>query len=306
MVPDTVTTLGKGVFAYCRSLRSVTLPKTLPVISEEVFHRCCSLQSIKIPEGVTSIQRKAFSSCSSLKSIAILPESLLEIQEKAFKGCSTLTSISLPNSLARIEDDAFSLCTMLQNIVIPNKNCICYESIFSRSNNLVNYLDIIIMEEGYDWLSIRFENLPLHKLCNKQSIDIHELADIPLLDPFLYSFDKMIMTPLHVLSCNPNATLDMIQELACKCPAAAFVETENGSFPVELYLLTKNIVQGESNVNNGKIVYNQCEKIRSLLQRGATYNIHNIIKSDITKNEHKLWDILLAFQGTSNPNVTKR
>ena len=34
------------------------------------------------------------------------------------------------------------------------------------------------------------------------------------------------------------------------------------------------------------------------MQRGAPYNIHNIIKPGIT-NYQELWDILLAFQGTS-------
>ncbi len=52
------------------------------------------------------------------------------------------------------------------------------------------------------------------------------------------------MTVLHVLSCNPNATIEMIQELASKCVGAAFVKTKSDLYPVDLYLLTKNIVKG--------------------------------------------------------------
>lgn len=52
------------------------------------------------------------------------------------------------------------------------------------------------------------------------------------------SVDEMNMTALHVLSCNHNATLEMIRLLVSKCPDVALVKTKNGSFAVELLLPT--------------------------------------------------------------------
>ncbi len=99
----------------------------------------------------------------------------------------------------------------------------------------MNNLHRIIQEEGPRWLKLRFNNLPLHQLCYNKDITINELADISVDDQLLKQVDRMNMTPLHVLSCNPNSTLEMIRTLASKCQDAAFVTTRNGSFPVDLY-----------------------------------------------------------------------
>ncbi len=98
---------------------------------------------------------------------------------------------------------------------------------------------------------------------------------ISLDDPSLKLLDEMNMNILHVLSCNPNATLEMITKFACKYPDTALVETRNGSFPVELYLVTRNIVKVESNLSGERLIY---DKIRSLMQRGTLYTVHDLIK----------------------------
>lgn len=113
---------------------------------------------------------------------------------------------------------------------------------------------------------------------------------------FLNSVDAMDLTSLHVLSCNPNATLGMIREIASKCPDVAMLETKSGSYPVDVYLLTKNIVQGRCNY--GKLKYDQSDKIRCLMKRGIHFTIHDLIKSSL-RYDDDLWDIILAFQGTS-------
>ncbi len=81
------------------------------------------------------------------------------------------------------------------------------------------------------------------------------------------------MTPLHVLSCIPNFTLEMIQTLASKFPKAVFMKTKNDTLPgVDLHLVTENIVQGKLGVcTNGAFEYHQRDEIRSLMDRGTQY-----------------------------------
>jgi len=165
--------------------------------------------------------------------------------------------------MTAINKDAFKSCYRLENIAIP-KHCTYLNSTFSdEGQENWNHLDRIIKEEGPEWLKHRFNNLPFHQLCYDKDITIDELADIPVDDPLLKSVDQMNMTPLHVLSYNPNATLEMIQALASKYPDAAFVETKNALLPVDLY-----------------------------------YTIHHLIEYVVGFDE-KLWNILLACQGSS-------
>ena len=126
-----------------------------------------------------------------------------------------------------------------------------------------------------------------------------DLRNISPYDSFLNSVDAVNMTALHVLSCNPNSTLDMIRELASKCPDAAFVKTTKiFSYPVDFYLLTKNIVKLCSD-GHVQLNYELRDKIKCWLMRNDTgYTIYDLIKSGL-RYDHELWDILLAFQGKS-------
>lgn len=60
VIEDGVTELGYGVFSYCPSLSSVTLPNTLRKIGADVFEECYGLSSVTIPESVDDISQVAF------------------------------------------------------------------------------------------------------------------------------------------------------------------------------------------------------------------------------------------------------
>ncbi len=141
--------------------------------------------------------------------------------------------------MTTINEEAFNSCFRLENIIVP-KHCNYNNSIYDKK---WNHLDKNIDEEGPEWLKHRFNYLPLHQLCYEIEITIDSLKDIAVDDPLHKSVDKMNMTPLHVLCCNPNTTLEIIQTLASKCTAAAFIRSKNGTFPVFLYLELQNIVQ---------------------------------------------------------------
>jgi hypothetical protein len=59
-MPDSVTSIGVGLFYSCSSLASITIPDSVTSIGSSAFYSCTSLASITIPDSLTSIGRNAF------------------------------------------------------------------------------------------------------------------------------------------------------------------------------------------------------------------------------------------------------
>ncbi len=297
VMPNSIRDLGKFAFCGCAALQSVTLSDSLQSISEGAFSQCIGLQAIIIPEGVKTIEKGAFYYCEELQSV-ILPESLRHIEGAAFFGCYYLISINIPNELATIDETAFSICESLQNILIP-KNCLLAHDAFLDCTPITKK----VVEEGPNWIKTRFDKLPLHQLCHKHDISVSQLAQIPINDPFLHSLDAMGLTPLHILSCNPCATLPMIRELASKCPTAALVKNYYGMFAIDMYLVTRNMVtyrlksDEEDDEVDGEMTFDEHDDLISLLLKevvDCSY-IHEIIESSSLRFD--LMDALFAFKG---------
>jgi hypothetical protein len=155
-IPDSVSSIGKGAFGNCRSLRDIhvtpgntsyrshdgvllskdagtliayprgktaskyVIPESITTIGTRAFWLCHGLTQITILEGVVSIEEEAFSECRRLTQISI-PEGLTSIGNWAFSNCNSLMHVSLPNSITSIGRGAFSRCLSLDNISIPNK-----------------------------------------------------------------------------------------------------------------------------------------------------------------------------------------
>ena len=118
-IPNSVTSIGDGAFAYCSGLTSVTIPNSVTSIEESAFALCRGLTSVTIPNSVTSIGDTAFINCSGLTSVTI-PNSVTNIGDSAFESCIGLTSIEIPDSVINIEDYAFFNCTNLTSVTIGN------------------------------------------------------------------------------------------------------------------------------------------------------------------------------------------
>ena len=84
IIPDSVTSIGNGVFYNRKNLTSVTIPDSVTSIGNNAFEGCKSLRSIIIPDGVTSIDYGTFESCENLTNITI-PDSVTSIHD-AFEG----------------------------------------------------------------------------------------------------------------------------------------------------------------------------------------------------------------------------
>ena len=149
-IPNSVTSIGNGTFAYCSSLTNIIIPNSVTSIGSYTFEDCNSLTSITIPDSVTSIGYSAFESCNSLTNITI-PNSVTSIGHRAFAYCSSLTNITISDSVTSIGKDAFRDCSSLTSITIPEgvtsigigtfNNCSSLTSINVSDNNK-NYSSI--------------------------------------------------------------------------------------------------------------------------------------------------------------------
>ena len=106
-IPESVTSIGFGVFMGCAKLFSIVFPEGIETLKEQMFVGCKNLCSVTLPSSLTKIERWAFHSCSSLPFIDI-PDGVTSIGEYAFFGCTNLLSVTLPEKITRIEDNAFT------------------------------------------------------------------------------------------------------------------------------------------------------------------------------------------------------
>ncbi len=121
-IPNSITTIGRGAFAYCQGLTSATIGNSVTTIGDYAFENCQVLTSITIPNSVTTIGYGAFGNCQGLTS-ATIGNSVTTIGDVAFLACSGLTSVTIGNSVTTIGESAFEHCSGLTSVtckaVIP-------------------------------------------------------------------------------------------------------------------------------------------------------------------------------------------
>lgn len=116
-LPDDMTRLPAGTFAYCSLLKEVRLPEGLEEIGQSAFDCCSNLENIHFPNSLTSIGQEAFIHCLSLTDV-VLPAGLKTLGNQAFLVCSSLKSIScLAPTPPEITTDFHRLNNAQDNIV---------------------------------------------------------------------------------------------------------------------------------------------------------------------------------------------
>jgi hypothetical protein len=130
-IPNSVTNIGGGAFAYCSSLTAINMETNNPAyssVSGVLFDKSQTtlieypsgkVGSYSIPNSVTSIGDDAFAYCYGLNSVTI-PNSVTSIGDGAFADCYGLTSVAIPNSVTSIGAAAFAGCNSLSSVIIPD------------------------------------------------------------------------------------------------------------------------------------------------------------------------------------------
>lgn len=106
---ESVTSGGAPWYAYCKSVKSVSLPDGMTSIGAYAFNGFIAVTDFTIPESVTSIGSCAFNYCTGLTAID-LPSSVTTIESNTFRTCNALSSVTIFNAFADIGSNAFSGC----------------------------------------------------------------------------------------------------------------------------------------------------------------------------------------------------
>lgn len=114
-LPDSLTTIDTGAFAFCSRLTEIVIPDSVTEVGNAAFGACTSLTEIVIPDSVTDIKEAVFGECTSLTEIK-LPENIETISSMMFYGCTALTDVIIPDSVTSIGEDAFRGCDSLNSI----------------------------------------------------------------------------------------------------------------------------------------------------------------------------------------------
>lgn len=121
IVPDNVSTIGKGAF-YSSELSSVYLPQSVECIKENAFENAKKLRTINFPNRLREIEDYAFYNCDSLTSF-VFPRSLEHIGSFAFARCAGLpATIKLPDQITDIAGTAFARNPQVQAYKISPDN----------------------------------------------------------------------------------------------------------------------------------------------------------------------------------------
>ena len=99
-IPNSVTSIGYGAFAYCSSLASIVVDGGNTIYDSR--NGCNAI--------IETTSNTLIAGCKN----TIIPNSVTSIGDSAFNGCYSLTSIEIPNSVTSIGDDAFSWCDLTE------------------------------------------------------------------------------------------------------------------------------------------------------------------------------------------------
>lgn len=138
-VGKNITSIDKGAFNSCYSLKSIVLPSSITSIGENAFEYCYSLVNIEIPDSVISIGDFAFSGCESLTSV-VIPNNITSIGKCAFRDCYSITSLEIPNGNISIGEEVFSGCSSLESVVIPDNTTTLVNREFYYCQSLASVL----------------------------------------------------------------------------------------------------------------------------------------------------------------------
>jgi hypothetical protein len=170
VLPSSVTTIGKAVFAGCTSLEFIDMSDTQITAFDSttntlingvpqftgVVEGCKNLKTVLLPETMEYIDKETFKDCSSLESIAI-PQSVSYIGNLAFDGCTSLKTVQFAQDavlteLGHPEEDCFIFrnTTALTSVTLPDSITEMGAYVFQNSgiSNIVLSQNLTLIPES--------------------------------------------------------------------------------------------------------------------------------------------------------------
>lgn len=125
ILPDDVTEIGKGAFAYSINLVEINFPRALRYIGTSAFTDCIRLPSeqLAFPEGLEKIDEQAFYQCRSLDGKITLPSSLTWIDSAVFYNCA-ISDINIPENLEYLSCMTFA-GSRFKKAILPDDCYLC-------------------------------------------------------------------------------------------------------------------------------------------------------------------------------------
>lgn len=181
VIPEGVTTITNGAFAYCTNLKSVSFPNSLIAINDSSFYGCTGIISVVIPQNVSSFSVGAFKGCTALASLSVVDNNatyhsygncIIETDSKtlvlgiknstipsdgsvtiigdyAFEGCDGLKYVVIPDGVTTLKGCAFGRCKDLVRVDIPNSVTEIESAVFYKCVSL----DCVVLPEGLTTLN---------------------------------------------------------------------------------------------------------------------------------------------------------
>jgi hypothetical protein len=100
IVPDSVTSIGTGVFQMCNRLTSVTIADSVTSIGRMAFYLTLALSDVTLPNSDTLFGSGVFSD-GGLTSVTI-PSKVTSVGEEMFSNCKSLTSVIIGSGVKSI------------------------------------------------------------------------------------------------------------------------------------------------------------------------------------------------------------
>lgn len=100
VIPDGVTTIGKGALSGNHYVEEIIIPPSVTLIKPRAFANCTKLKSIIIPPSVEEVGEEAFEGCESLESISVVFTTLFH--NNCFSKCRNLKKLIVPDDEARL------------------------------------------------------------------------------------------------------------------------------------------------------------------------------------------------------------
>lgn len=125
-IPDSVHTIGRCAFSYCKNLVKLELGDGVTSTGEHSFSNCEKLEDITYGNNLKVIGEFAFEECHSITEV-IIPEGIVTVDGYAFYNCTSITNIKISSSVENIGYLAFAFTSnSLESIEVADGNANYY------------------------------------------------------------------------------------------------------------------------------------------------------------------------------------